>query len=230
MVVFDKSQAAQSEAAIDDGLWYLHTQMARSNENGVASGYWEGGAWDVGVTGKSLLAFEIQDHRADGDAARDPYVETVQRGLNYLLSGMRQQPLTTQPAGDPDSNGNGFGLYVFSDPGEAMYEDGIATMAVAASVKDSGQQVQVGGEGVKGRTFAEIGQDMADFLVWAQVDSPNEFHRGGWRYYPESRDADMSVTQWPVLALDALEANWGLAAPALGQGGVARSLPREYPG
>lgn len=215
IVVYDKSQAAQAEAAIDDGLWYLHTQMARSNEGGVASGYWEGGAWDVGVTAKSLLAFEIQGHRADEDAARDPYVETVQRGLNYLLLNMRQQPLTPQPAGDPDSNGNGFGLYVFSDPGEAMYEDGIATMAVAASVKDPSPQVaQVGGEGVKGRTFAEIGQDMADFLVWAQVDSPNEFHRGGWRYYPESRDADMSVTQWPVLALDALEANWGLAAPA----------------
>ncbi len=215
IVVYDKSQAAQSEAAIDDGLWYLHTQMARANEGGVASGDWEGGDWDVGVTAKALLALEIQGHRADGDAARDPYVETVQRGLNYLFSGMRQQPLTAQPAGDPDSNGNGFGLYVFADAGEAMYEDGIATMAVAASVKDPSRQVaQVGGEGVKSRTFAEIGQDMADFLVWAQVDSPNEFHRGGWRYYPESSDADMSVTQWPVLALDALEANWGLAAPA----------------
>lgn len=215
IIVYDKSQAAQSEAAIDDGLWYLHTQMARTNENGVASGYWEGGAWDVGVTGKALLAFEVQGHRADGDNARDPYVETVERGLDYLFSGMRQQPLTPQPAGDPDSNANGFGLYVFADASEAMYEDGIATMAVAASVKDPNRQVaQVGVEGVTGRTFAEIGQDMADFLVWAQVDSPNEFHRGGWRYYPESRDADMSVTQWPVLALDALEANWGLAAPA----------------
>lgn len=215
VVVYDESEAAQAEAAIDDGLWYLHTQMARANESGVTSGYWEGGAWDVGVTGKAMLAFEIQGHRADGEAARDPYVETVQRGLNYLLSAMRQQPLTPQPAGNPDSNGNGFGLYAFSDAGEAMYEAGIATMAVAASVKDPNQQVaQVGGEGVKGRTLAEIGQDMADFLVWAQVDNPNEFYRGGWRYYPESSDADMSVTQWPVLALDALEANWGLAAPA----------------
>lgn len=215
VVVYDKSQAAQAEAAIDDGLWYLHTQMARSNEGGVASGYWDSGTWSVGVTGKALLAFEVQGHRGDGDAARDPYVETVRRGLNYLLSGMRQQPLTLQPAGDPDSNGNGFGLYVFTDPGEAMYEAGIATMAVAAGVKDPGQYAaQVGGEGVKGRTLIEIGQDMADFLVWAQVDSPNEFHRGGWRYFPDSRDADMSVTQWPVLALHALESNWGLAAPA----------------
>lgn len=215
VVVYDINQAAQAEAAIDDGLWYLHTQLVRAKEGEVASGYWDGGTYDVGVTGKALLAFEVQGHRADGDAADDPYVETVQRGLNYLLSVMRQQPLVSQPAGDPDSNGNGFGLYAFADAGEAMYEAGIATMALAASVKDPSQHVaQAGGEGVKGRTFAEIGQDMADFLVWAQVDSPNEFHRGGWRYYPESRDADMSVTQWPVLALDALETNWGLAAPA----------------
>jgi len=37
--------------------------------------------------------------------------------------------------------------------------------------------------------------------------------RGGWRYDWNYEDSDNSVTQWPIIGLEAAEANWGIEAP-----------------
>jgi len=71
----------------------------------------------------------------------------------------------------------------------------------------------VGGFGIFGRTYGEISQDMADFLSFAQNEPDVGEWRGGWRYGPNYEQSDMSVTQWPVIGLEAAEFNFGTVVP-----------------
>ena len=78
--------------SIDEGLWYLHTHMIRGTY-AVGSpgyeqpyGYWnESFGYPLAAVGAALEAFQMHGHRVNMDYDGDPYVETVQRALNYLL-------------------------------------------------------------------------------------------------------------------------------------------------
>ena len=209
--VHNETQEIQVNAAIDDGLWFLHTRMQRESQNGVDSGFWDE-TYPVATTGAAVLAFEVQGHQADGNPSADPYVETVQRGLNYLLDQMQSQPINPQPAGDPDTNSNGQGLYARSQDRTIMYEVGIVTMALAGS--NTPEATAAGhNPAVTGRSYRDIAQDLVDFMAWAQADANCGSARGGWRYEANGCDADMSVSQWPVLGMQAVENNWQVHVP-----------------
>ena len=200
--------AEQIGSAIDRGLDYLHFAMTRPD---ATTGYWDT-EYPEATTAMAVLAFEIQGHLASGNPTKDPYVNTVQRGLNYLLTTLRKQDIDPQPAGDPDTNANGYGLYAAVDDSElVIYTTGIVLMTLAVSGTPK-EMAAVGGEGVLERTYRDIAQDMVDYLAWAQTDSPDAA-RGGWRYEPNSGDSDMSVTQWPVIGIEVAETNWGITVP-----------------
>lgn len=205
-----ETQETRVNAAIDDGLWYLHTHMTRSEDGAARLGHWQSD-YPVGITATALLAFEVQRHRYDFDPTIDPYADTVQRAAHYLLSELDQQEIAVQSGGDPDSNGNGYGLYA----GESIYEVALVAMALTNSAAPDAT-VPIGGAGVAGRTQREIAQDMVDYLAWAQVEADRGGHRGGWRYQANDSTSDMSVTQWPVLAFVSAEeqTNWNLTVPA----------------
>lgn len=190
--------------AIESGLAYLHQTMTRPDSN---TGFWES-AHPVGTTAFATLAFLNQGYLATGGT--DPtYSDTVQRGLNYLLNTLQKQDIDPQSAGNPDTNGNGFGLYPDSD--EVLYTTGIVLMALTSS-GDPNQTATTGGNGVIGRTYVEIAQDIVDFIAWAQTEA-EDHHRGGWHYDPNDGISDMSVTQWPVIGMGAAEINWQVEVP-----------------
>jgi PKD repeat protein len=205
--------------AIDEGLWYLHTKMIRATYSSGAPGYdqpygyWNEYYW-LAATGSAVDAFQLHGSRANTDYDSDPYVETVQRALNYLLANTYSYPIGVQTAGDPDTNGNGIGLV--SNHTDNLYDSrqtyigGICMVALASSGAPN-RVAGVGGANVYGRTYAEIVQDMVDFFSWGQCDSG--WFRGGWRYYANSGDADMSTTQWPPLGMIAAEENMGSTVP-----------------
>ncbi len=203
------ASTAQTNEAIARGLQHLHTSVQRS---GADAGFWNA-PYPEATAGTAVLAFEIQGHRASGGRIGDPYSDTVRRGLNYLLTSLRKQAIAAQPAGDPDTNGNGYGLYVGVSNNEVViYSTGSGLMALAASGTPDAKAA-AGGEGVQGRTYRDIAQDVVDYLAWAQTDTPNAV-RGGWRYLPNSNQSDMSVTQWPVLGIEAAAANFKATVPA----------------
>ncbi len=211
VTVREKTLEVQVNVAIDDALWYLHKQMERSTVDGVGIGYWPEGSstTHVGYGGMATLAFEIQGHLLTGDYDENPYVETVERGVNYLLYKTQAEAIPVQPAGDPDSNGNGIGLATVASAGHIGYEAGIGLMALV----DSGsyrKRAAIGPLEVRGRTYYDIAQDAVDWLAYAQTDTG--VVRGGWRY-TANLGADMSVTQWPVLAMEGAEVNWGISPP-----------------
>jgi len=199
--------------AIAEGLWWLHTQQKRNvfaeGSPGYEQpyGYWiETSSTDYNVvaSGVAIEAFQMDGIKAIGDYDGDPYVETVQRGLNYLLSKVYSTEIGLQTAGDPDTNGNGIGLYInytsALDNARQTYIGGICALSFATSGSPN-RIAEVGRVNVKGRTYKEIVQDFVDFFAWGQCDESTGASRGGWRYYANYSNADMSTTQWPPLAM-----------------------------
>jgi len=219
VAIRDKTLAVEVNVAIDNGLWWLHKQQIRGTyPDGADYGYWENGPFHVAATAAAIEAFELQGHLAKGDPydiSEDPYVETVQRGLNHLFNYMQDRPIgedpTYCPFGSPDVNGNGIGLACFS--GHEMYESGIALMTMGSS--KAPDRIATTGP-VAGRTYLEITQDMVDFMAWGQSDPYTGNFEGGWRYAANYGESDNSVSQWPVIGMEAAERNlaaFGLSVP-----------------
>jgi Tol biopolymer transport system component len=197
-------------AAIDKGLAYLAKTMV--HPDGV-TGYWETGDINqrIASTAMAITAFELQGYLPNG-GNKPEYNQVVQLGLNYLLQTLKKETISPQPAGKPDSNGNGYGLYpVLNDQEVYMYTTGIVLMAIAVSGAPD-EVAEVGDEGVKGRKLKDIAQDITDYLAWAQSDAPYD-GRGGWRYYANDTSSDMSVSQWPVIGMEAAEEIMGIRVP-----------------
>lgn len=169
-----KTLQVETDVAIDEGLWWLYQQQVRETRQGEESGYWERPTWPtyrVAYTGAAVQAFENNLHKPYGDPTKDPYVDCVRRGLNYLLS--MAAPVDIPPedpyGGDTNGNGIGIGCYDWETGGHPVYQVGIAMMAIVSS-DTPGRVAVTGPDGVIGRTYQEIVQDMADYCAWAQND------------------------------------------------------------
>ena len=223
MIFEPATRAIKVNHTIDNALWFLHVRMNRYATGGVDCGNYP--SQTLGATGMAVQAWEIQGHKADGNYNTNPFVEDVRRGLNYCLSRTYSLRVSPQLAGDPDTNGNGIGLY--SSLQSQLYETGIVLMALANSGDpDIIADLGLPNSDVAGQTYGYIAQDMVDFLAYAQNESGNG--RGGWRYGPNSGNSDMSVTQWPVIGLEAAEFNPDFASVITVPGWVKTELRDNF--
>jgi murein DD-endopeptidase MepM/ murein hydrolase activator NlpD len=215
IAIRDKTLDVEVNLALDNGLWWLHKQQTRGTYgDGTEYGYWYSSyGYHISFTAASTEAFELQGHLPSGDRSEDPYVETVQRGLNYLFNQFYtysiSQDATYCPLGNPDVNSNGKGLACFSgDINRQIYETGMALMTISSSSAPS-RIAATGTSDVIGRAYKDIVQDMVDFLAWGQNDPYTGVYEGGWRYYANYGYSDNSVSQWPVIGMEAAERNFG---------------------
>lgn len=188
--------------AITKGLLYL------SGTQG-SDGSWSSGGYPVACTAMAVLAFENAGHY--GWNATDPYNNTVQNGLNWLFAHGQNTTIGVQPAGNPDTNGNGIGVYWPLD-GEEMYETPMALVAIVGSNAPTNVTSGAAAGQLGVRTYHDIVQDIVDYIAWGQCDV-SYYGRGGWRYVANENEADNSISQWPVMGLRAAEL-WGIQAPA----------------
>ena len=192
------------EEAIEKGLeWLAATQDA-------ATGAWSLPFYPAGCTGMAIVKLcEHAKRTLHIDPFDDAYIykNNITAGLNYLFTRAYIQSIGMQSAGNPDSDGDGIGVYFSS--GRPGYETGIGMMALEASCHPE-FVVNAPGYPVHGWTYARVMRDCVDYVSWAQSESG--VYRGGWRYFPNT-DSDNSVSQWPVLGLMSAEA-WGITAPA----------------
>jgi len=211
--VFSPTHGIQVDVAVDEALWYLHKTAQRYGSNDLPSVTWPGSHNEVADIASAVQAFQVQGHLPEGDPGEDPYVEDVQRGWNAIFTYAKPDTTTIQPAGNPDSDGDRIGIGIYSKDSAAIYESGLAMMALASTgapdrVARTGPSVYV-----RGQTYYSIAQDMADWFAWGQNDAGSGWARGGWRYQPNSGESDNSNTQFPVLGLAAAEHNWGITVP-----------------
>lgn len=215
----DKSLDVEANIAIDEGLWYLHKSQYRFSSGGVdlgdwtvsrAGGYSASGYHSISVA--NVNAFEVNGHLETG-SPDNPYTETVQRGMRRLFQWLSAHAIGPQTKGNPDSNGNGHGVFVAQ--GLSYYQGGMFMDAIVASgtpnaVTTTGASASGANPGIIGRTYASIVQDMVDDYAWAQYDSypPG----GGWRYNANEWP-DNSACQWAAIGMIAAERNWGLTVP-----------------
>jgi len=206
--VAPRTSEVEINAAIESGLRWLYLQQ-------TAGGYWnESQGYPTAATATAVLAFENQGHLPTNDINKDIYAEYVQAGLNYITSRLAPIAVPVQAHGNPEEvvpgNGDANGLGIFPNSGRSTYEVGMVMMALVAS-RAPDRIATTGPANVIGRSYRDIVVDMVDFCAWAQTDA--NWGRGGWRYSPNSGDADNSVSQWPTIGLEAAESDWGISAP-----------------
>ena len=149
-------------------------------------------------TGLSVLKF-IDAAKEFGTTWDDPgyiYHQNVVDGLNRLFARAAIGAIAVQAAGDPDSDGDGIGVYFQAST--QVYETSIALMAIAAT-QTPAKVVSVTGSVVDGWTYDQVVEDIVDFMAWAQNENPAD--RGGWGYTPNSAWSDNSVTGYAALGL-----------------------------
>ncbi|HDQ07759.1 MAG TPA: hypothetical protein ENN44_03135 [Methanoculleus sp.] len=115
-------------------------------------------------------------------------------GLDYLLASANTAAISSQIAGNPDTDGDGLGVSV----NNRVYDTGILMMAIAAG-RDPGQVVTTGP--LAGWTYGDVLQDLTDWMAYAQTDTGSA--RGGWSYNAVSggTSADQSNAGYAMLGL-----------------------------
>ena len=202
-----KTLDLEMKVAIDEGLWYLQKIQNRYDlDTNNKAGNWTDQGYLASPTASAVQAFAINGHLDTGDSSKDPYVDTVQRGVNYLLTVLTTWQIGPRKYGDPDGNHNGIGLSINS--GRPIYETGPMMDALIAAGRPE-LVAPVGGINVRGRAFKDLVQDMVDMFAWGQYDGDAG---GGWRYnwgdFP-----DNSAAQWGAIGMYAAEQYFGIAIP-----------------
>jgi len=196
------AQSAPSQAEIDSAISKgLDWLAANQNEDGSF-----GQNYVLGTTAMVVLAFEENNHLPGKGAL---YSDAVQKGLDYILDKAEITDIEPQPAGNPDSDGDGKGLYFSYE--SIGYETAACVMAIIGS-KSPDRIVNTGA--CYGWKYSDVVKDAVDYYAYAQDDPNDDWNetRGGWRY-DANGESDNSVSQWPTHAMIVAE-GWGIKAPA----------------
>ena len=226
---------ARVNIAIDNGLWWLYTNPYSYSYFHTFDGspfmVWRTGTgytnYYTGSTASTIQAFAINNHKINGDTTEDPYVESVQLGMKWLIQGyyasgsypmLNAVSIGGQTAGDPDTNGNGYGVQAHDYGSRMIYQGGQVMDAIIASGVQPTDLTErdfsrTDGMVVKNWTYGELLQDMCDMYAWGQVDSSGGSHRGGWRY-GWNYQSDNSAAQWAAIGMiPAQKAPWNCTVP-----------------
>ena len=172
----------------DAGLRYLLKTQAED-------GSWKDGQSGPGVTGMPLMVLLASGE----DPNYGPYRVPIRKALRSMIEG--QDPNVGYLCGTQGGH-------------DSMYQHGFAMLALAEAygvVDDRGlwtePGVKTGGKG-SGRS---IGQAL-EVAVRCAVTSAKQNPAGGWRYSPEAKDADTSVSGAVLMGLLAAR-NSGIEVP-----------------
>ena len=184
--VAPKEKAAAVVAAVADKAVRRALDYLKSSQK--PDGAWESGGFGraTSITSLSVMAFLAAGH-VPGEPG--PYREAIEKGIRYVLINQKPNGLLTSNT----SHG-------------PMYCHGISTLMLAEVVGMSSDPALA--EQARGALSRAV-----DLIVKAQELSKSPSQAGGWRYQPTSRDSDLSVSGWQVMALRAAKSA-GCAVPS----------------
>ncbi|UCE20100.1 MAG: T9SS type A sorting domain-containing protein [Gemmatimonadota bacterium] len=178
---WDVFVSRDKEQSIQDGFAWL---VAQQNPDGS----WpclEGN--HVAKTAFAVLKLEDRAFEMGYDPFSEEYVysSNVIAGLNYLFSMAHPVEIGIQPAGDPDSEGDGSAISIW-DVRYHTYETSIAMMAIAGSRYPEMTVTAPGA--VNGWTYKKVLQNTVDYFAFGQNDEGPA--RGGWGYVENHQEND----------------------------------------
>ena len=175
------------------------------------------------------LAYIVSKQREDG-AITDRQYETTMTSLAIMaMASTGVTPSTPGPQGEIASKALDFVLredradkdgYFGNRDGSRMYGHGITTLMLT-------EMLGMGANEEQNRRIHERCQKAIDLILSAQAQAKSKQYRGGWRYTPNSSDADLSVSVWQVMALRSAK-NDGLRVPATAIVNAIDYLKRSY--
>ncbi|MBN1346490.1 MAG: terpene cyclase/mutase family protein [Phycisphaerae bacterium] len=170
----------------------------------LAASQQKDGAWGPGfgsntaVVSLAVMAFLAKGHVPD----EGPYGEVVNRGVDFVLS--KQQ-----------NNG-----LIFTQGGGPMYSHGISTLMLAEVVgMTSGERER--------RVRETLARAVKLILDAQRIKQADTRFGGGWRYQHTSKDSDLSVTGWCLMALKAAK-NAGAVVPVEAINEAIAYVKRSY--
>ncbi|MFN3198164.1 MAG: PKD domain-containing protein, partial [Bradymonadia bacterium] len=224
----DDQLAHMRNRAIDEGMWYIHKNMAgRGGSNNQITGYIDQSSYDTSVSAAYIWGLTLNGHiaayppgtyagawSADQEFQNNqmwnntPYAEDAIRIINYLMSGMAYQ--NNVPAYDEADDGNP--TIAGTNDNRALYHQNyiyamghIVGGLIVATAPLGNTEVQIGT--AAGQSWPYVGQQLVDWLVYAQADADgnNNNGLGGWYYNARSTigsSSDMSTVQWALIGIE----------------------------
>ena len=176
-----------AQEAIDQGLVFLARSQRQNGSFGT--GHYDG---NVAITSLAALAFMAGGHQP----GRGPYGGVVKKALVFVLN-QESKDVPGYLYRPPD--GRGYGRGFINQHDGPMYSHGFGTLFLAEV------HGMVHEEKLRQRVHGTL-KRAVDLIVRCQNPA------GGWRYLPEKREADISVTICQIMALRAAR-NAGIAVP-----------------
>ena len=139
------------------------------------------GAWKTNSFGESTAAtsLAVMAYMAAGHLPGEgPYGQQIERGIRWLIQHQEDN-----------------GMLVHKRSHGPMYSHGISTLMLAEAVGMMGES--------DAPDVRRALERAIKLILEAQDVRKDQRHVGGWRYQVDSRDSDLSVTAWQVLALRA---------------------------
>lgn len=156
---------------------------------------------DTTMTSLAIMAMAAVGHQP---AEETPTGIAMRRGLDFVLSEKNQ-----------DDKG-----YFGRQDGSRMYGHGITTLMLT-------EMVGMGANDQQDQKLHEALEQAIDLILRAQQVPKDRLYRGGWRYEPDSRDSDLSVSIWQLMALRSAK-NDGMDVPTEAIDSAVEYLERSY--
>lgn len=186
-----------------------------------------GDAIDVAI--ENGLAFLMSKQRADG-AITDRQYDTTMTALAIMaFASTGTVPSTPGDRGRASRSALDFVLsndrqdkegYFGNRDGSRMYGHGITTLMLT-------EMLGMAADTRQDELLYLHCQNAIDLILSAQRQQKAEQYRGGWRYTPNSNDADLSVSVWQLMALRSAK-NDGLEVPTEAIADAVDYLKRSY--
>ncbi len=187
------------DASVKRGVAYLVTVQ---NAEGAYLDPERGNQYSSVMSALAVLSMASVGHQPTD---KTPEGLSMRKGIDFLLRADRQRP--DGYFGNTDSS--------------RMYGHGIITLALC-------EMLGMGVDATQDKLLRERCQKAIELILRSQrVKKHSPRFDGGWRYTPESGDADLSVTIWQLLSLRSAK-NAGLAVPKEAIDSAVEYLKQSY--
>jgi hypothetical protein len=197
--------ADKVDDAVQKGVKFL---VRSQNKQTGAFNSPDGNVRWAAVNSYPMTALAIMGMAAVGNQPTDPgeVGQAMRKGIEFLLR-------------DDPRRGRSQGYYGVD--GSRMYGHGITTLCL-------GEMLGMGVNKEQDRQLRLALEKAVNVILSAQRQPKfNAMHVGGWRYEPKSRDSDLSITVWQVMALRSAQ-NAGVRVPKQNIDLAVKYLERSY--